>query len=37
MRFQTDRPYLVDAEKFRARFWSDPTDWTAGLRATAGL
>jgi nucleoside-diphosphate-sugar epimerase len=34
MRFQWDGPYLVDASKFRARFWSDPTPFEAGLRAT---
>lgn len=35
MRFQTDRPYIVDTQRFRARFWSDATDWATGLRATA--
>jgi nucleoside-diphosphate-sugar epimerase len=34
MRFQWDRPYLVDATKFSRRFWSDPTPFEDGLRAT---
>ncbi len=34
MRFQTDRPYLVDASKFARRFWSDATSFQAGLDAT---
>ena len=34
MRFQWDRPYLVDASKFAARFWSDPTPFETGLKAT---
>lgn len=34
MRFQTDRPYLVDSSKFAARFWADATPFDDGLRAT---
>jgi nucleoside-diphosphate-sugar epimerase len=34
MRFQTDRPYLVDSAKFARRFWSDATSFDEGLRAT---
>jgi nucleoside-diphosphate-sugar epimerase len=34
MRFQWDRPYLVDATKFTARFWNDPTSFDQGLRET---
>jgi nucleoside-diphosphate-sugar epimerase len=34
MRFQTDRPYLVEAGKFARRFWSDATPFDEGLRAT---
>jgi nucleoside-diphosphate-sugar epimerase len=34
MRFQWDRPYLVDATKFSDHFWSDPTPFEDGLRAT---
>ncbi|MCB1493274.1 MAG: NAD-dependent epimerase/dehydratase family protein [Rhodobiaceae bacterium] len=34
MRFQTDRPYHVDHSKFAARFWSDPTPFDTGLKAT---
>lgn len=34
MRFQTDRPYLVDATKFGRRFWNDPTPFDMGLEAT---
>jgi nucleoside-diphosphate-sugar epimerase len=34
MRFQWDRPYIVDASKFAARFWSDPTPLEDGLRET---
>jgi nucleoside-diphosphate-sugar epimerase len=34
MRFQTDRPYLVDATKFANRFWADATSFEAGLKAT---
>lgn len=32
--FQWDRPYLVDASKWRARFWSDVTPFEVGVRAT---
>lgn len=35
MRFAWDRPYLVDAAKFKARFWSDPTPFEVGIPATA--
>ena len=34
MRFQADRPYLVNARKFSNRFWSDATSFEDGLRAT---
>jgi nucleoside-diphosphate-sugar epimerase len=34
MRFQWDRPYLVDATKFSRRFWDDATPFEVGLRAT---
>ncbi len=34
MGFQTDRPCLVDASKFAARFWADATSFEAGLEAT---
>ena len=34
MRFQWNRPYIVDASKFAARFWNDPTSLEDGLRET---
>jgi nucleoside-diphosphate-sugar epimerase len=34
MRFQADRPYLVNAQKFSKRFWGDATSFEDGLRAT---
>lgn len=34
MRFQWDRPYVVDASKFGRRFWSDATPFEEGLDAT---
>lgn len=34
MRFQWDRPYHVDAAKWRARFWSDVTPFEQGVAAT---
>jgi nucleoside-diphosphate-sugar epimerase len=34
MRFQWDRPYLVETKKFSQRFWDDPTSFEEGLRAT---
>ena len=34
MRFQSDRPYLVNAQKFSKRFWADATSFEDGLRAT---
>ena len=34
MRFQFNRPYLVDTQKFASRFWSDATRFEDGLRAT---
>ncbi|PTS74142.1 epimerase [Sphingomonas sp. HMWF008] len=34
MRFQWDRPYHVDAAKWRARFWSDVTPFATGVAAT---
>ena len=35
MQFLFDRPYTVDASKFRARFWSDPVPFEIGLPASA--
>ena len=35
MRFAWDRPYRVDAEKFKARFWSDPTPFEVGIPLAA--
>ncbi len=35
MQFLFDRPYIVDASKFRARFWSDVVPFETGLAATA--
>jgi hypothetical protein len=35
MRFAWDRPYQVNASKFKARFWSDPTPFEEGVAATA--
>jgi nucleoside-diphosphate-sugar epimerase len=37
MRFQWDRPYVIDASKFAARFWSDPTPFDDGLRETVAF
>jgi nucleoside-diphosphate-sugar epimerase len=34
MRFQWDRPYLVDAAKFSRRFWGDATPFDEGLHVT---
>jgi nucleoside-diphosphate-sugar epimerase len=34
MRFQWDRPYLVETAKFARRFWGDATPLDEGLRAT---
>lgn len=34
MSFQWDRPYLVDASKWRSRFWSDVTPFEVGAAAT---
>lgn len=34
MRFQWDRPYIVDSTKFSRRFWGDPTPFEMGLQAT---
>jgi len=34
MRLQTDRPYSVDAGKFRARFGQEATTFEDGLAAT---
>ena len=31
MRFQSDRPYLVDASRFAKRFWSDATPFEIGI------
>ena len=33
--FTWDRPYRIDADKFRQRFWSDVTPFEAGAPATA--
>lgn len=35
MRFSWDRPYRVDAAKFKARFWSDPTPFEIGVPLAA--
>jgi nucleoside-diphosphate-sugar epimerase len=35
MKFQWDRPYLVDASKFAARFWFDPTPFEEGVARAA--
>jgi nucleoside-diphosphate-sugar epimerase len=35
MRFQWDRPYHVDASRFKAAFWSDVTPFETGVRETA--
>jgi nucleoside-diphosphate-sugar epimerase len=35
MRFLFDRPYIVDASKFKNRFWSDVTPFETGLAAAA--
>jgi|SRR5271165_729154 len=34
MRFQWDRPYLVDASKFAAHFWRNATTFDDGIKAT---
>lgn len=34
MRFQWDRPYIVDSSKFATRFWNDPTPFKSGLGET---
>jgi nucleoside-diphosphate-sugar epimerase len=34
MRFQFDRPYIVNAAKFSNRFWGDATSFENGLNAT---
>jgi nucleoside-diphosphate-sugar epimerase len=35
MQFLFDRPYMVDASKFKKRFWSDVTPFETGLAAAA--
>jgi nucleoside-diphosphate-sugar epimerase len=35
MRFQSDRPYHVDASRFAKRFWSDATPFEVGVAKTA--
>ncbi len=35
MRFQWDRPYQVDASRFKATFWSDVTPFETGVPETA--
>jgi len=35
MRFTFDRPYHVDATKWKRRFWSDVTPFEVGAAATA--
>ena len=35
MLYLWDRPFRVDASKFAGRFWSDPTAFEDGMRATA--
>jgi nucleoside-diphosphate-sugar epimerase len=34
MRFQWDRPYVVDSSKFASRFWNDATPFERGLADT---
>ncbi len=34
MRFQWDRPYIVDTSRFAARFWKDATPFERGLGET---
>lgn len=34
MAFQWDRPFVVDASKWRTRFWSDVTPFEEGVAAT---
>ncbi len=34
MRFQSDRPYFVNSNKFSKRFWSGATSFEDGLKAT---
>jgi nucleoside-diphosphate-sugar epimerase len=34
MRFQWDRPYIVDSKKFAGRFWKDATPFEIGLGET---
>lgn len=36
MLYQWQRPFQVDASKFKNRFWSDPTSFDEGIAATAG-
>jgi nucleoside-diphosphate-sugar epimerase len=35
MLYQWERPFHVDASKFSARFWDDPTPWDQGVTETA--
>jgi nucleoside-diphosphate-sugar epimerase len=35
MLYQWQRPFHVDASKFAARFWDDPTPWDEGVAETA--
>lgn len=35
MRFQSDRPYQVDASRFARRFWADSTPFEVGIAKTA--
>jgi nucleoside-diphosphate-sugar epimerase len=35
VKFTFDRPYYVDASKFKQRFWSDPTSYEIGAATTA--
>ncbi len=35
MQFMFDRPYIIDASKFRSRFWSDVFPFEVGVAATA--
>jgi nucleoside-diphosphate-sugar epimerase len=37
MRFQWDRPYQVDASRFKAAFWSDVTPFETGVPQTRSL
>lgn len=37
MRFQTDRAYRVNSDKFARRFWNNPTPFVDGIAATIAM